>query len=323
MEQSAYMGATQADPLSGGELAAFVAAVDAASVNGAADALDLTQSAVTKRIQSLERRVGLRLLDRGRFGVRATAAGRALYPQARQALDALARAEEVVGELRERDRRVLTLAASHTIGEFLLPGWLAAFAVSRASAAGGSGSGGGVRSQVDIVNSPGVLSAVRERRAEIGFVEGLDDLDGVEAITVHHDEIVVVVDAAHRWARRRSLAPADLAREPYLTREAGSGTRGVADAALRGAGVELVPALEVASTQSVKRALHSGGFSLLSALAVEAEQRAGSLRAIPVRDVDLRRPLRAVRASRPPLTQPAAGFWAWLVALSARDASDG
>jgi DNA-binding transcriptional LysR family regulator len=311
MEQWASMGATQADPLNGGELAAFVAAVDAASVNGAADALDLTQSAVTKRIQALERRVGLRLLDRGRFGARATAAGRALYPQARQALDALARAEEVVGELREQDRRQLTLAASHTIGEFLLPGWLAAFATGRATPAA-------VRSQVDVVNSPGVLAAVRARRADIGFVEGLDALDGMEALTVHRDEIVVVVDAGHRWARRRTLAPAELAREPYLTREAGSGTRGVADAALEGAGVRLVPALEVASTQSVKRALHSGGFSLLSALAVDAEQRAGTLRAIPVRDVDLRRPLRAVRATRPALTQPAAGFWTWLVALSER-----
>lgn len=104
-----------------------MAAVESGTVNGAADALDLTQSAVTKRIQALERRLGAELLRRGRLGVRPTEEGRALYPEAKQALVALAGAEDVVVELRERRGRFLSLAASHTIGEFLLPGWLAAF----------------------------------------------------------------------------------------------------------------------------------------------------------------------------------------------------
>jgi DNA-binding transcriptional LysR family regulator len=62
--------------LAGSELAAFVASVEAGSVHGAADALRLTQSGVTKRIQTLERRVGGRLFERGRFGVRPTQLGR-------------------------------------------------------------------------------------------------------------------------------------------------------------------------------------------------------------------------------------------------------
>lgn len=66
----------RANPLPGSELAAFVAAVEAGSVHGAADALQLTQSAVTKRILTLEQRVGGRLLERGRFGVRPTELGR-------------------------------------------------------------------------------------------------------------------------------------------------------------------------------------------------------------------------------------------------------
>jgi len=67
-----------ANPLSAGGLVAFVAAVEASSVHGAADALDLTQSAVTKRLQALERRGGVVLFGRGRFGVRPTPAGRLL-----------------------------------------------------------------------------------------------------------------------------------------------------------------------------------------------------------------------------------------------------
>jgi DNA-binding transcriptional LysR family regulator len=79
-----------------GELAAFVAALETGTISDAAEALGLTQSAATKRLQSLERRLGVDLLERGRSGVRPTDAGRLLYPEAKQALSALARASSVV-----------------------------------------------------------------------------------------------------------------------------------------------------------------------------------------------------------------------------------
>jgi DNA-binding transcriptional LysR family regulator len=196
-----------------------------------------------------------------------------------------AHAEDTLAQHREQARHALALAASHTIGEFLLPGWLAAFRHQHP----------GARAQIDIVNSSGFLAAVRERRAEIGFVEGRDPLDDLVVITVHRDEIVAVVARGHRWSRRRFLRAADLRDEPYLTREPASGTRAVATAALADAGIELTPSLEVASTQSVKRALMSGGFALLSRLAVTTEVHNGSVHAIPMRDLDLTRELHAVR----------------------------
>ena len=107
----------------------------------------------------------------------------------------------------------------------------------------------------------------------------------------------------------------------YLTRESGSGTRAVAAAALASAGVELTPALELASTQSVKRALEGGGFSLLSRLAIEAELAAGSVHALPLRDGGLHRELRAVRR-RGPASAATRAFWAWLTALPKRDECD-
>jgi DNA-binding transcriptional LysR family regulator len=290
-----------AEPLSGRDLAAFVAAVETGSVQGAAEALALTQSAATKRIRALEARVGVTLLERGRFGVRPTAAGRLLYPEARAALDALARAEAVLSG--ERDRApVLSLAASHTIGEFLLPGWLSAF---RAVA-------GDVRARVDVVNSAAVLGAVRDGEAEIGFVEGLDRLDGLETIDLLRDEIVAVVAAGHPWARRRAVPASALGREPFLTREAGSGTRAVAVAALAAAGIDLQPSLEAASSQSLKRAVLDGGFTLISRRAAEAEVQAATLRALPVSGADLTRVLRAVRRRRPALPPAARRLWTWL-----------
>lgn len=79
--------------------------------------------------------------------------------------------------------------------------------------------------------------------------------------------------------------------------------------ALSDVGVELVPSLQAASAQSLRRALAGGGFTLLSRLTIEAEQRAGVLVGLPVRGVDLHRELRAVRRQRPALTVAARAFW--------------
>lgn len=78
------------------------------------------------------------------------------------------------------------------------------------------------------------------------------------------------------------------------------------------AGIELVPTLETASLQSVKRTLASGGFSLMSPLAVESEERSGSLKSIPLRDVKLARELHAVHDCKVRLSGVAQRFWSWL-----------
>ncbi|MCW3014161.1 MAG: transcriptional regulator, LysR family [Solirubrobacterales bacterium] len=292
-----------ANPLDGGQLAAFVAAVEAGSVHGAADALQLTQSAVTKRIQMLERRVGGRLFERGRFGVRPTELGCTAYPAAKRALEALGSVAELVELSRAHGSVDLRLSASQTIGEFLLPGWLADFHRERPE----------VRPRLEVVNSHAVLDAIRENRSEIGFVEGPDSPAGFQTLTVARDEIVVVVVAEHPWAaRRRAVTPRDLVGESYLAREEFAGTRAVATAALARAGIELSPAFEAASIQSLKRALIGGSFTLLSRLTIEAEERAGVLVGLPVRGVDLHRELRAIHRRRPALSTAARAFWRWL-----------
>lgn len=296
----------RADPWAGSDLLAFVVAVESGSIHGAADALSLTASAVTKRVQSLEARTGVRLLDRGRYGVRPTAAGKLLYPEAKQALTALQHAQDALADHRERAANDVRMAASHTLGEFLVPGWLAVLRASHPR----------VHAHVDIANSTNVIRAVRNRDVDIGFVEGLDPEDGLETTTVSHDEIVAVVAPDHPWAQRSTLKARELLDQPYLTREPGSGTRAVAEAALAEVGVSLVPFLEVASTQSVKRALESGGFALLSFLAIESEQRAGTLRTVPIQDARLRRRLRAVREPDVEFSGVTLAFWDWLKSLS-------
>ena len=152
--------------------------------------------------------------ERRARGVTPTQAGRVLYPLAREALAALARAETAVRA--PGSAAALRIHASRTIGETLLPEWLASFRpVAPASLV-----------SVVITNSEEALRAVREGACEVGFVEGPPQgARGLEELVVAHDEIRAVVAADHPWARRRSVSLAALARDPFLAREPGSGTR--------------------------------------------------------------------------------------------------
>jgi DNA-binding transcriptional LysR family regulator len=302
------LNGSEADPVSGRDLVAFVAAVESASVHGAADALGLTQSAVSKRIHALERRVGTQLLHRGRQGVRPTAAGQLLYPEAKHVLVSLARVARVAAIAGERAHHDLRLAASHTIGEFLLPTWLATLR-----------GGGELHVQVDVTNSPGVLAELREGAVDVGFVEGNDALHGLEAMTLLRDELIVAVAPDHRWAGRRRLSPSELMNERYLARERDSGTRAVAAERLARHGVALTPALEIPSTQGLKRAVLGGGYTIVSLLAARAEIDSGALCALSVRGVDLARELRAVRRPQPTLTGAAERLWSWLARALSTD----
>jgi DNA-binding transcriptional LysR family regulator len=291
----------RSDPLPGHDLVAFVAAVQLGSIQGAADALSLTQSAVTKRVQALERRVGATLLERGRHGARLTDAGGALYEPARRALAALSTAEDSLLAHLGEEARALRLAASHTIGEFLLPRWLSEFGRDH----------GPIHPNVEILPSPGVVEAVRKGQVELGFVEHDEPLDDLRTLTLCRDELVAVVAPGHRWASRAAVGAEELPGEPFFVREQGSGTRSVALGRLRSAGVSLSPALEVGSTESLKRAVLAEGFTLISSLTVEHEEEVGRLRAIHVEGVDLTRELRAVRDLEAG-GGPGSILWRWL-----------
>lgn len=296
------------EPLSARDVAAFVAAVEARSIQGAAESLGLTQSATTKRIQALERRLGASLLSRGRFGVRLTDDGRALYPEARLALDMLAAAERSISTARES--RPLRLAASHTVGECVLPAMLADFRSANVD----------LHPHVDVVNSPAAIGAVKDGTADVGFVEGLDPLDGLDVLAFAEDQIALTVASGHRWAGRSTVRPEELTQDFFISRESGSGTRVIAESALSDCGVRLDPHVTLASLEAVKRSLASGGFALISRFATDAEVATGSLITVPIEGLSIKRRLLAIRLLDSPSREPGRRFWRWLESVSERKA---
>lgn len=139
-------------------------------------------------------------------------------------------------------------------------------------------------------------------------------LDGLDALRVGKDELVVIVGARHRWARADGVTASQLGSEPFFTREKGSGTRAAAITALRSLGIELQPELETSSTEALKRTVFSGGFTIMSSLAIGDELSANQLRALHVPGAPLQRELFAVKQHERRLGHAALQFWSWLEA---------
>ena len=187
----------------------------------------------------------------------------------------------------------LRVAASLTVAEHLLPGWLAA--LHRESPE--------VILAVEVTNSAKVLARVRDGRADVGFVEGHETgLDGMTTVVVRSDHLVVVVDPAHPWAERQSpVTGPELAAAELIVREPGSGTREVLEDALGSCG-GLHSRLELGSTAAILAAARRGeGPAVLSALAVAADLDTGRLLAVRTEGISLTRSLRAVWPEAQPL----------------------
>jgi molybdate transport repressor ModE-like protein len=276
------------------------------SLGAAGRELGLTQQAVSARVRTVERLIGVPMVTRGPRGSHLTESGALVADWAKAVLAAAEHLDAGLSALRgERDAH-LTVASSLTVAEYLLPGWLAAL---RAEQHGTGSVPATVR--LGVHNSEQVAALVLAGEAGVGFVEGPDMPAGLSALPVGMDALVLVVAPGHRWARRsRPLPPAELAQTPLVARETGSGTRRVLESALTavlpiGTGLA-APALELSSTASIRGAVLAGaGAAVLSDLAVRDDLAAGRLVEVRVAELAMRRVLHGVWAGGPTPAGPA------------------
>lgn len=257
---------------------------DLGSISAAARAQQISQPSASKRIQVLEHQLRLELLDRRTRGATLTAHGQLVTDWCRTVIDAVDLLQTGAGALAADAGAQLKLAASQTVAEYLVPGWLGEFRA------------GGHRPPVRlrVANSTEVIAAVRSRDVDLGFVETPSVPSDLGRRTVATDELLLVASRHHPVARgRRPLSAADLAALPLATREAGSGTRETLRHAL---GRPMAPpGIELNSNAAVKVLVSSGDYpAVLSELVVAGELRDGRFVAIPVTGVNLQRSLRAI-----------------------------
>lgn len=272
---------TQDDPLSIRQLQVFVALTEQRSFTKAARHLRLSQSTVSGHMSDLERRLGVRLVERERSGVRPTEAGKVLLRPAKEVLRAERSARQAVEELSGLLRGVLVVGGSTIPSSYILPAIFARFRAAHP----------GVALQLVTGDSREVVDRVLNADVEIGVVGAPSGESDLLEEKIAEDRLALILPAGHALAGRKTVSIASLLEHPLVMREEGSGTRAATEKALRACGSgEWSVACEVGSTEAVKAAVRCGlGAAFVSSLAVAEEVAAGALATVTVRGFDVPR----------------------------------
>jgi len=279
-----------------GQVEAFLAVGTFGGFRRAADALRVTQPAVSARIKALEDSLGVRLFERGPRGLSLSSAGRALRPHAEQLLHAAALARQAVHDLRPTGGGAVQIAAALSICTYLLPDVLKRFQASHPK----------VMITVRSGHSKEVLEMVLRGEAELGLARSLHH-PGVETVSLRDDPLMLVGRAAEWPPRRRRVTLETVADRPLILFDRGSSDWTLSHGLFRRAGLVPNVALEVESIEAAKRMVERGiGLAFLPHLAVARELRRGTLVALDVMDAEsLARSLDVIHPRQRPLSAEA------------------
>jgi DNA-binding transcriptional LysR family regulator len=264
------------------QLEVLTAVAEEKSFSRAGGRIGRTQPAISSAIKQLETELGEPLFDRMGRSIRLTAAGELLLEYSKRLLGLREEAVLAIGELRGLSRGTLRLGANETTCLYLLPEVLSAFTQAYPMV------------QVDIHRA--ITRAITERVVEGTLDFGIVTLpiksSRLEALTIHRDEMALIVGPAHALASRRSVKMNDLEAEPFILHKIGTTTRERLVKHFNDGGVKMRVTMELASIETIKRFVSIGmGISIVPRLCISQEIEDGSLRAIPIRDARFQRKL--------------------------------
>ena len=280
------------DPMLFAHLESFVEVARRGNVSRAAEALFLTQPAITARLKALERDMGVELFVRSSRGMKLSDAGRAFLPYAERTMATVDEGRQLVANLRQGNVGALVIAAAPAVSTYVLPEILRVFRTTHPK----------VRLGVKTGHTEEVLEMVLRAEAHIGIGRPIKHPD-IELIPVLDDEMVLVASARHAFARRGKVRLDELAAERLILFDRTSSYHELTSSLFRQAGVVPASTLELDNVEAAKKMVQQGlGVALLPRMALAAELKSGSLR-----------PVKLIGA--PPISRP-------IVALRRKDAGE-
>lgn len=287
------------------QLESFAAVARLGSFSRAAEALHLTQPAVSIQVRQLAETVGMPLFDQAGRTLRLTAAGEELLATTRSLDDVWNRFESAIDALRGLKRGKLRVALV-TTAKYFLPRMLGAFCKRYPD----------ISIELEIANRDRVVERLRNNEDDLYVMSyPPDDLD----IVVHpflDNEMVVLAPRGH-WAAGRRVSLAELGEEPFLLREPGSGSRRAIDDFARQAGVRLRVRLALGSNEALLELAGTGmGLAVISRHALGERLDGEGLVILDVEGFPLHRPWNLVHLRQKLLPVPARAFLDEMLASS-------
>jgi DNA-binding transcriptional LysR family regulator len=243
------------------QLTSFCAVVDTQSFTKAGKKVHRTQSTISAQIAHLEEMYGGELLERLSDGVVPTQTGRLLYDYAKRII---ALADESIERITELEHTVLgelVVGASTIPGTYILPRLISNFTKDFPD----------VVVSIQVSNSRTVLNNILNKTVEVGAVGQKISNPRIEYITLATDSIDLIVPPKHPWTKKKSVTLDQVVKEPFISREEGSGTWAAVQAVLKKKGIKhLNTKVSVGSTEAVKQSVKAGlGVSFVSEWALK------------------------------------------------------
>ena len=276
------LGPRFAELVSVHQLRLLVAVVEHGGFSRAAEALGLSQPAVSHQLKALSTAVGLPVVEIVGRRVELTQAGELLHAHAQRIVAEFEAAGIALDELSGLRRGRIRIAGDTTVAIYVLPDLLGDFRREHPD----------VELSLGVDNRRGLYDRLVANEADF-IVSGRlwpDTAVPLAAEPFLGNELIAIASPHHALVGRASVTLAELAREPFIVREPGSGTRETVDEALEQAGVRCRPVMELASNGAIKRAVARDlGVSILSRFATMLELELGNLVELPVEGFPLRR----------------------------------
>lgn len=265
------------------QLHIFYTVAERGSFSAAAQALHMTQPAVTMQVQSLEDYFGTKLLLRSTKRIELTEAGRALLPYAKNSIDLIRDTDQAMSTFTKQLKGRLQLGSSLTIGEYILPRLLGPFGQEYPH----------ISISMKVMNTAQIMEDILNHQLNFGLIEAPVNHPDMHMEAVMSDELKLVVPSHHPLAEKESVTLEEALQYAVVLREQGSGTRLVMEEQLKKKKIDpssLKIVMELGSTGAVKSAVEAGlGISFLSASSVKHELALGLIKVVKVSDTKFQR----------------------------------
>ena len=258
------------------------------SFSRAAEAMAITQPAVSIQVQELEKFLGITLFHRRPRGLKITEAGNAVLAYAQQIFALSNQLVHTIQEMEDLHSGRLVLGASSTPGEYVLPLVVGRFRQIYP----------GIQVELVIGNTRNIMQRILDGDMDLGMIgDSVEESSSeLEIVDFQDDEIILVASPSHPVHSLDSPSIEQIMELGLVAREQGSATRLAAERQFRNLGTMPRIAVELGSNQAVKQAASAGGgIGIISRLGITAELNAGMLKVLDVAGWECRRQLTLIQ----------------------------
>jgi DNA-binding transcriptional LysR family regulator len=273
----------------------------------AAEMRQISQPAVSQAVQQLEEHLGVRLIDRSRRPPELTAAGSVFFERVRKWLDEYRSIEDALQKFKGRIAGRLRVVSIYSVGLLQMSRHVRHFTELHPD----------VEVKLDYTHPEDVYARVLRDEAELGIVSFPRDGGDVSCIHWLQEPMVVVVPPEHEFANLTELPVQRLMNRPFVGFTSDLTIRRVTDRMLRTHHVTVNVVHQFDNVENVKRAVEVGaGIAILPEPTLEREIAGGTLKAVPIADVEFFRPLGIIHKRNKNLSTAAEKFVEMLLAES-------